>query len=144
MEATHTITQIAVSQFAIRACCVLVAAIAGCLASSGCVAPLALREVTADVALTDIPRELQKVSIPPYRVEAPDILSIESVNNIRPVSDPLRAGDDLGIRVAGTLPIDPSADPIQNDFKQISGIYRVQPTERSIWVPNMDRSSSKV
>jgi len=104
------------------------AAIGGCLAASGCVAPLALREVTADVALTDIPRELQKVSIPPYRVEAPDILSIESVNNIRPEGTPLRAGDDLAIRVAGTLPIDssPSADPVQNDFKQISGIYRIQ------------------
>ena len=106
----------------------VVIAIGGCFAAPGCVAPLALREVTADVALTDIPRELQKVSIPPYRVEAPDILSIESVNNIRPASDPLRAGDDLGIRVAGTLPIDssPSADPIQNEFKQISGIFRLQ------------------
>jgi len=101
-------------------------ALCGCLAVSGCVAPLALREVTADVALTDIPRELQKVSIPAYRVETPDILSIESVNNIRPVGDPLRAGDDLAIRVAGTLPPDPSADPVQNEFKQISGIYRVQ------------------
>lgn len=104
----------------------LLIAMGASLAASGCAAPLALREVTADVALTDIPRELQKVSIPPYRVETPDILAIESVNNIRPSSDPLRAGDDVGIRVAGVLPPDPSADPIQNDFKQISGIYRVQ------------------
>lgn len=107
-------------------CYATLAAAWGCFAASGCAAPLALREVTADVALTDIPRELQKVSIPVYRVEAPDILSIESVNNIRPTGDPLRAGDDVGIRVAGTLPPDPTADPVQNDFKQISGIYRVQ------------------
>ena len=119
-------SRIAVSLKAIGASCMVLAAIGGCLTVTGCTSPLALREVSADVALTDIPRELQKVSIPPYRVETPDILSIESVNNIRPAGDPLHAGDDLGIRVAGTLPIDPSADPIQNDFKQISGIYRVQ------------------
>ena len=126
MQETRTMSRIAVSLKAIGASCMVLAAIAGCLAVSGCASPLALREVSADVALTDIPRELQKVSIPPYRVETPDILSIESVNNIRPAGDPLHAGDDLAIRVAGPLPIDPSADPIQNDFKQISGIYRVQ------------------
>ena len=82
--------------------------------------------MTADVAMTDIPRELNKVSIPAYRVEAPDILSIESVNNIRPARDPLRAGDDLFIRASNTLPPDPTADPVQNEFKQISGSYRVQ------------------
>jgi protein involved in polysaccharide export with SLBB domain len=126
MDEMKSTSRIAASLYSIKTYCVAFAAMSGCLAASGCVAPLALREVTADVALTDIPRELQKVSIPPYRVETPDILSIESVNNIRPAGDPLRAGDDLGIRVAGTLPLDPSADPIQNDFKQISGIYRVQ------------------
>jgi protein involved in polysaccharide export with SLBB domain len=126
MEVLSNMSKIDASRTATRACCMLFFAIGGCLAASGCAAPLALREVSADVAVTDIPRELQKISIPPYRVEAPDILSIESVNNIRPTGDPLRAGDDLGIRVAGTLPLDPTADPLQNDFKQISGVYRVQ------------------
>ncbi len=107
-------------------CSAAYAAACGCFAVSGCAAPLALREVSADVALTDVPRELQKVSIPPYRVEAPDILSIESVNNIRPVGDPLRAGDDVGIRVMGTLPDDPTLDDMQNEFKHINGLYRVQ------------------
>ncbi len=87
---------------------------------------MGLRETTADVAVTDIPRELQKISIPPYRVEAPDILSIESVNNIRPMRDPLRAGDEVVVRVSNTLPIEQGGDPIQNDFRTISGVYRVQ------------------
>ena len=128
MDENRPMPKIAASLYLIKTYCAAFVAFGGCLAASGCVAPLALREVTADVALTDIPRELQKVSIPPYRVETPDILSIESVNNIRPAGEPLRAGDDLAIRVAGTLPIDssPSADPVQNDFKQISGIYRIQ------------------
>jgi polysaccharide export outer membrane protein len=69
---------------------------------------------------------MQKVSIPPYRVEPPDILSIEAVNNIRPASDPLRAGDELVIRASNTLPIDPQGDPVQNEFKTINGQYRVQ------------------
>lgn len=101
-------------------------AVAGCLAGSGCCTPLGLRETTADVAVSDIPRELQKISIPPYRVEAPDILSIESVNNIRPMRDPLRAGDEVIIRVSNALPIEPAGDPIQNEFRTINGVYRVQ------------------
>ena len=135
---------IAVSLKAIGASCMVLAAIAGCLAASGCTSPLALREMSADVALTDIPRELQKVSIPPYRVETPDIPSIESVNNIRPAGDPFHAGDDLGIRVAGTLP--PST-PRLTRFKTTSSKSAASTasrlTERSIWVPNMDQSSSK-
>ena len=101
-------------------------AVSACLAGTGCCTPLGLRETTADVAVSDIPRELQKISIPPYRVEAPDILSIESVNNIRPMRDPLRAGDEVIIRVSNTLPIEPAGDPIQNEFRTINGVYRVQ------------------
>jgi polysaccharide export outer membrane protein len=71
---------------------------------------------------------MQKVSIPPYRVEPPDILSIEAVNNIRPADDRLRAGDELVIRASNILPIDPepTADPVMNDFKQLNGVYRIQ------------------
>ncbi|HEY3967491.1 MAG TPA: polysaccharide biosynthesis/export family protein, partial [Planctomycetaceae bacterium] len=109
---------------------IVVAACVG-VGGSGCCTPLGLRETTADVAVSDIPRELQKISIPPYRVEAPDILSIESVNNIRPMKDPLRAGDEVVVRVSNTLPIEQGGDPIQNDFRTISGVYRVQ-TDGSI------------
>ncbi|MGC1275003.1 MAG: polysaccharide biosynthesis/export family protein [Planctomycetaceae bacterium] len=85
------------------------------------------------------PRELDMASIPPYRVAPPDILIIEAVNNIRPPSDRLRAGDELLIRVADALPIeadvDPDANPIEaqiqlefeRDFKVINRTYRIQP-----------------
>jgi polysaccharide export outer membrane protein len=96
------------------------------LAGQGCCISREVRQTAVDAACTDIPAEMQKVSIPVYRVEAPDILSIEAVNNIRPASDPLRAGDELVIRVSNTLPIDPMGDPVQNDFKTINGAYRVQ------------------
>src|SRR5262249_32969566 len=93
--------------------------------SVGCNNP-ETRQTALDAALTDIPAERQKVSIPPYRVEPPDILSIEAGNNIRPANDLLRAGDELVIRASNTLPIDPMGDPVQNEFKQINGAYRVQ------------------
>ena len=111
---------------ALRLACAIVAAAAGCFAAAGCCVSPEVCQTAADAALTDIPTEMQKISIPPYRVEAPDILRIESVNNIRPVSDTLRAGDELMIRASNTLPIDPMGDPVQNDFKTLNGMYRVQ------------------
>jgi protein involved in polysaccharide export with SLBB domain len=82
---------------------------------------------TPDFAGTAIqPRELDKVTLPVYRVEPPDILLIEAVNNIRPSSDKLRAGDELIVRVGNTLPIDPGGDPLLNEFKYISGSFLVQ------------------
>jgi polysaccharide export outer membrane protein len=101
-------------------------AAAGCLSGTACCVSPEVRQTACDAALTDIPTEMQKVSIPPYRVEPPDILSIEAVNNIRPANDPLRAGDELVIRASNTFPIDPAGDPVQNEFKTINGLYRVQ------------------
>lgn len=92
---------------------------------AGCATPR-LRDAVAESQMVDHPRELQKVSIPPYRVEPPDILSIELVNNIRPSDDVLRAGDELVIRATNLLPIDPMGDPILNEFKMINGPYRLQ------------------
>lgn len=109
-----------------RQTCLALAAVAACLAGAGCTVGREVRQSAVDAGLTDIPTEMQKVSIPPYRVEPPDILSIEAVNNIRPVSDTLRAGDELMIRASNTLPIDPQGDPVANEFKQINALYRVQ------------------
>lgn len=92
---------------------------------AGCATPK-LRESVAESQMVDHPRELQKVSIPPYRCEPPDILSIELVNNIRPADDPLHVGDEIVIRATNLLPIDPMGDPILNEFKIINGPYRVQ------------------
>lgn len=92
---------------------------------AGCSSP-SLRDAVEDAETMDHPRELQKVSIPPYRVEPPDILSIELVNNIRPADDQLHAGDELVIRASNLLPIDPMGDPVLNEFKLINDAYRVQ------------------
>lgn len=127
MMEMHTITRPIARFRAGRVCLLALTAAIGCLSNAGCCVPLGLRETTADVAVTDIPRELQKVSIPAYRVEPPDILSIELVNNVRLAGEPLRSGDDLVIRVGNTLPINQNGDPVQNEFRQISGAFRVQP-----------------
>lgn len=92
---------------------------------AGCATPR-LRDAVEEAQTIDHPRELQKVSIPPYRVEPPDILSIELVNNIRPADDPLHVGDELVIRATNLLPLDPMGDPILNEFKMINGAYRLQ------------------
>lgn len=104
----------------------MLAVASGCPLFVGCCVSPEVRQTAADAAMTDIPTEMQKVSIPPYRVEPPDILSIEAVNNIRPANDLLRAGDELIIRASNTIPIDPMGDPVQNEFKQVNGAYRVQ------------------
>src|SRR5689334_7957211 len=64
----------------------------------------------------EVPRELVKVTLPPYTVEPPDILAIDAVR-IVPLP-PYRANtlDVLMVQVTGTLPDSP-----------ISGAYAVQP-----------------
>lgn len=91
----------------------------GCLATSGCVTP-SLRKSLPEIAASDVPRELSKVSIPAYRVEPPDILLIDAVNNIRPSNDGLRVGDELWIRAANLLPVDPDGDPVLEQAKVLS------------------------
>ena len=73
----------------------------------------------------EAPRELNKVSLPHYTVEPPDILLVESTHNLRRHDAPLRAADQLMIRVANTLPIDPRDGDIVQGFKQIDGIFVV-------------------
>jgi polysaccharide biosynthesis/export protein len=88
-------------------------------APSGCATP-SLRKSLPEIAASDVPRELSKVSIPAYRVEPPDILLMEAVNNIRPANDGLRVGDELLIKAANLLPVDPDGDPVLEMTKVIS------------------------
>lgn len=92
----------------------------------------------AEVAASQVPRELEKASYPPYRVEPPDILLIDAVNNIRPADAQLRAGDQLSVRLANPEPLeplDPELSPLeaqyrldlQAQFKFVNGVYIVQP-----------------
>jgi beta-lactamase regulating signal transducer with metallopeptidase domain/protein involved in polysaccharide export with SLBB domain len=60
-----------------------------------------------------------------YRVEPPDVLSIEVVNSVR--RDELRPGAEVVIRASGTLAVDPNEDPVEKQNKQIKGTHVVQP-----------------
>lgn len=52
-----------------------------------------------------IPRELDKATLPQYRVEPPDVLLIEVVNNIRTEAIPLRVGETVNIRLGNPAPL---------------------------------------
>jgi polysaccharide export outer membrane protein len=64
----------------------------------------------------EMPRELNKVVLPPYTVEPPDILVIEAIHIVPKSPYMLRTGDVVTINVLGTLPDAP-----------ISGSYTIQP-----------------
>ena len=110
--------------------------LACCFSFFGCVTS-GVEDDLARITLSNLPRELDKVTLPEYRVEPPDILLIEAVSNTRPSDSPLRAGDELFIQVAKGLPLDPGIDletnPFQYElqleferaFKVINQIYRV-------------------
>jgi polysaccharide export outer membrane protein len=73
--------------------------------------------------IVDAPRELRKVSLPDYVIEPPDVLLIETVNNIRPYDAPVRAGETLIIQVNRTIPLGQTDDMVSAQFKQINGYY---------------------
>lgn len=102
----------------------------------GCASPAVENRVAA-IAASDVPRELDKVSHPVYRVAPPDILLIEAVRNIRRPQSRLEAGDVLTIRLGNPeplIPVPPDANPLEQQFrltaeaqsKIVDGDYRVQ------------------
>jgi polysaccharide biosynthesis/export protein len=110
------------------------------LAIAGCCSGITEREV-CEIAGSNIPRELNKAALPPYRIEPPDVLLIEAVYNIRPSDAPLRAGQQLLIRVSNALPIDTTVeaeDPLSREielqakvvleqaFKVINGLFLIE------------------
>ena len=104
---------------------VLLAQLAGC----SCIRPHSRENAYAQLeaaAASSIPRELAKATLPEYRVEPPDILLVDAVNNIRPTNDELRAGDQILIRASNTLPIDLEGDQLTNEFRVINTLYSVQ------------------
>lgn len=56
-----------------------------------------------------VPRELDKATVPMYRIEPPDILSIDVAQSVSPLSHPLQPGDAVGLMVLGTFPNEPIA-----------------------------------
>src|SRR3990172_10861480 len=57
-----------------------------------------------------VPRELDKVSLPPYVIEPPDILMINAVKVVPKPPHKIEPFDGLLIRVLGSLPDQPIAD----------------------------------
>src|SRR5690606_15659192 len=65
---------------------------------------------------SNLPRELSKVSLPPYTIEPPDILVIEAIRVVPRPPYRINTLDVLLVQVAGTLPDYP-----------IQGAYAVEP-----------------
>jgi polysaccharide export outer membrane protein len=78
--------------------------------------PVTVPEPTAQ---SDVPRELAKVSLPPYTIEPPDILLIDAVKIVPKPPHYIEPFDALGIRVDNALLESP-----------IAGVYVVDPQGR--------------
>jgi len=75
---------------------------------------------------TNVPRELQKTTMPEYVIEAPDVLLIQTVNNIRRRDDKLMPGDSLQIMSNQTIAILPEDSVVTQSFKEIARAYLIQ------------------
>ena len=64
-----------------------------------------------------VPRELDKVTIPMYRIEAPDILTIDVQQTVSQNSHPLAAGDVVSLSANGVFP----EEPIVGEYEVTSG-----------------------
>lgn len=91
------------------------------LCSSGC-RVVRIRDAACYPALAeescvyDAPRELYKAILPTYRIEPPDILSIDAIHVVPKSPYRLKTLDVLALEVQGTLPDAP-----------IEGMYRIEP-----------------
>lgn len=56
-----------------------------------------------------VPRELDMATAPKYRVEPPDVLTIDVVQNVSQSTHALQAGDTVLLTVVGTFPEEPIA-----------------------------------
>src|SRR5262245_15087481 len=81
------------------------------------VAPPACAQATLGFTDRTVPRELEKVSLPPYVIEPPDILLVDAVRLIPRPPYKVEPLDALAIQVTNTLPNAP-----------IAGIYAVDPS----------------
>ncbi len=60
-------------------------------------------------SLFDAPRELEKAILPAYRIEPPDILSIDVVQQVSQADYLLHSGDSVMLTVSNTIPEEPIA-----------------------------------
>lgn len=103
-----------------------------CLVSTGC----AHTVKSAPYVTQHVPRELQMMSLPEYRVAPPDVLIIEAIDNIRHPDSVLKAGDTVIIQVAYGLPMEiltqtdhpdevRAAIELERSFKEINGNFLI-------------------
>jgi len=103
---------------------------------TGCVTPPQQRLMQLQGA--SVPRELDKVNLPDYVVEPPDILIIQAMHTLRSPESRLIPGDRLLVRLKNGLPLDlpegESSNPSQREaettielgFKILAGSFRVE------------------
>ncbi|MEM1067820.1 MAG: polysaccharide biosynthesis/export family protein [Planctomycetota bacterium] len=90
------------------------------LAVSGCqvMQPTAATVTACDVPIDPtLPRELDKVTMPMYRIEPPDILSIDVAQQVSQLTYQLQAGDIVALSVLGTFP----DEPIAGEYQVLAG-----------------------
>ena len=103
--------------------------------AAGCVTPP--RERLLQLQGSPVPRELDKVNLPDYIVEPPDILIIQAAHTLRTPDYRLIPGDRLQVRLKNGLPIDVTEGienksqfdaelQIEMGFKILSGTYRIE------------------
>ena len=97
----------------------LLMALAVCaVTSSGCQLLQAPATLPPELGCSDIgpqawvPRELDKATAPMYRVEPPDVLTIDVVQQVSQSSHTLQVGDTVLLMVTGTFP----DEPISGEF----------------------------
>ncbi len=86
------------------------------LGCAGCQSAMFAKRKGIDPKNFDVPRELEKATLPAYRIEPPDILSIDVVQQISESDYQLHAGDTLMLTVSNTMPDEP-----------IAGIFPIEP-----------------
>lgn len=96
-------------RFAVGTIALLLLVCAGCATAPTC----------RDIQPLPLPRELKKVTLPPYVIEPPDILEINALRLVPLPPYRIEPLDQLVIQTPDALPADP-----------ISGIYNVEPDGR--------------
>ncbi|WP_145384749.1 polysaccharide biosynthesis/export family protein [Stieleria neptunia] len=103
------------------------------MASTGCHlvhrvdAPLGLPALVdancdSDAAVAFVPRELDKVTTPMYRIEPPDILTIDVQQNVSQEQHALQPGDIVLLTVTGTFP----DEPIEGEYQvELGGVIQL-------------------
>ena len=91
------------------AICVAPLLVSGCQAI--CTPPQPNMGDTARWSSPDIPCELNKVVLPPYVIEPPDVLSIDAINMVPKSPYHFRTSDKLAIQVENALPEAPIPPP---------------------------------